>query len=126
MLPLGKENSTAMVGVFELCNPHLLPEETLVHLLTSNFLVNTANMSKSKMLELVVSNMTPREQREYRDNRRGTLLKQLQQSSSNENILDINKIQVHGSESPVNKNTNKRDSSDTGGPELKRSKISWP
>ena len=60
------------------------------------------------------------------DNRRGTLLKKLQNSSSNDNILHNNKVQVHGSESPVNKKNKKRDSSDTGGPEHKKSRISWP
>ena len=81
MFPPVKEKCKEMVGIFELCNPHLLSEEILTDQLTSVFPLFSPSMTKAQALDLFCSHISPKEQRVHRDNRRGVLLKRLQRSS---------------------------------------------
>ena len=132
MFPPVKENSKEMLGIFELCNPHLLSEEMLNYQLTSKFPLNSPNMTKTQALDLFCSHISPKEQRVHRDNRRGVLMKRLQRSSlkkdfkENPKSTTIIDYKLNASTSPVKEPENKRVSSEPGGPEAKRSKITWP
>ena len=116
-----------MTGIFELCNPHLLSGDMLASHLQCRFSMTSANLTKSQTLELFCLNISPKEQRVHRDNRRGVLLKRLQRSSLKQDfqekvkILNSNDFKPH-----MKEQENKRVSSGLTGPEQKRSKICWP
>ena len=134
MFPPVKEKCKEMVGIFELCNPHLLSEEILTDQLYSVFPLFSPSMTKAQALDLFCSHISPKEQRVHRDNRRGVLMKRLQRSyfkkDFTENhksaIIGDEKGQLNASKSPMKEQENKRVSSEPGGPEAKRSKITWP
>ena len=120
-----------MVGIFELCNPHLLPEDVLITHLSAKFSLPTNNLTKSQSLELFVANISPKNQRLHRDNRRGNVLKRLQRSTNKKDITEKQKHYIMNNnknicKSPIKEQENKRVSTASGGPEPKRSKISWP
>jgi hypothetical protein len=119
MTPTIIEKSEDLVGIFELCNPHLLPEDILINQLTSKFPLHLPNMSRSQIVDLYSSHISPKEQRVHRENRRGILLKRLQRSPVKKNTLNDFNYQL-------NVRKDKRVSSGQCGPEPKRSKITWP
>ena len=131
MFPPVKEKCKEMVGIFELCNPHLLSEEILTDQLTSVFPLFSPSMTKAQALDLFCSHISPKEQRVHRDNRRGVLLKRLQRSSLKKDFKENPKsatcdYKCNASKSPMKEQENKRVTSEPGGPEAKRSKITWP
>jgi len=134
MTPTNKDQPQDAIGLFEMCNPHLMPENILIDHLTHRFSLNLTNMSRSQIVDLFSSHISPKEQRVHRENRRGNLLKRLQRSSakkiSTENAkhykLSDNGYQTNVNMSSVNVQKDKRASSEPGGPESKRSKITWP
>lgn len=67
-------------SLFELCNPHLVPAASLAQLLATRCpgIQNIHALTDIQVLELAVAHLAPKSQREYRDNRRGRLLKRLQ------------------------------------------------
>ena len=132
MFPPGKDKSKDMIGIFELCNPHLLSEEMLTEQLTSKFYLYSPGITKAQALELFCLNISPKEQRVHRDNRRGVLMKRLQRSSWKKDLKEnpksgtISNYKLNASTSPMKEQENKRVTSEPGGPEAKRSKITWP
>ena len=131
MFPPTKEKSKDNVGIFELCNPHLLPEEMLNDQLTSVFPLYLPSITKAQALDLFCSHISPKEQRVHRDNRRGLLMKRLQRSSFKKDLKENLKSatcnhKCNASKSPMPEQENKRVTSEPGGPEAKRSKITWP
>ena len=60
-----------MIGIFELCNPHLLSEEMLIAQLTSKFPLYSTNMTKAQALDLFCSHISPKVERAHQDSRKG-------------------------------------------------------
>ena len=119
------------VGIFELCNPHLLPEDVLSAHLTNKFSLQTTNLPRAQCLELFVVHISPKDQRLHRDNRRGKVLKRLQRSSATKDVTEKSKHCLLNNDknqfkSPVKVQENKRSSDTESGTEPKRTKISWP
>ena len=110
MFPLGKEKCKDMIGIFELCNPHLLSEEMRIAQLTSKFHIYSPNMTKALALDLFCSHISPKVQRAHQDSRKGVLLKRLGQdflkkilneSPKNIKIIGDDKGQLSASEFPT-------------------------
>ena len=130
MFPPGKEKCKDMIGIFELCNPHLLSEEILIAQLTSKFPLYSLNMTKAQALDLFCSHISPKVQRAHQDSRKGILLKRLQKDSMKKNLNESPKnIKIMGDgkgqvrKSPIKEQEIKRVSNEPGGPEAKRSRI---
>jgi hypothetical protein len=131
MFQPGKEKCKDMIGIFDLCNPHLLSEEMLIAQLTSRFPLYSLNMTKAQALDLFCSHISPKVQRAHQDSRKGVLLKRLGKDFLkkilNESPKSINIIGEKGklsaSEFPTKEQEIKRVSSELGGPEAKRSRI---
>jgi len=120
-----------MVGIFELCNPHLLPEDVIISHLSSKFSLPTTNLTKSQSLELFIANISPKDQRIHRDNKRGNVLKRLQKSPNKKDTTEKPKHYIMNNnknicKSSIKEQENKRVSTTSGGPDPKRTKISWP
>jgi len=113
---------TQTLGLFEMLNPELLANETLSDQIKSKLHLPVFSISRSNLVELYSLHLSPKSQRIYRENRRGTLLKKRQKSSSKSAIPDIMKNSTQS--------TNLKRSSTTevksGVSDSKRSKITWP
>ena len=134
MAPAGKDPIPGSFGVFEMCNPHLLPEELLIEQLTYSFPLHLVNTSQPELVELFSIHISPKEQRVHRDNRRGIVLKRLQRSPTKKSSTETQKHHtLKGNDDKCNftkpfttGQKEKRASNDSDGPDNKRSKITWP
>ena len=129
------------VGLFEMCNPHLLASETLADQIKTKLCLPVFNSSRTNLgklrrakfyvhlliscitVELFVMHLSPKSQRIHRDNRRGNILKTRQKANPSLKASDESKSVTTSSSS-----SNKRASSNetTSGTPSKRPKISWP
>eukprot|EP00092_Neocalanus_flemingeri_P061097 GFUD01073382.1.p1 GENE.GFUD01073382.1~~GFUD01073382.1.p1 ORF type:complete len:135 (+),score=24.11 GFUD01073382.1:44-448(+) len=134
MTPTSNNQPQDAIGTFEMCNPHLIPEDLLITHLTRKFSLNLTNKSRGQIVELFSSHISPKEQRIHRENKRGVLLKRLQRSTVKKNspdnpkhfMLADNNCQTNVNKASINMQKDKRSPSEPEGPEPKRSKITWP
>merc|ERR1719461_1340439 len=67
-----------LFGLFEMCNPHLLPTEVLSEEVRSRLAMPVLGATRSRLVEWYSVNLSPKCQRIHRENRRGKTLRRRQ------------------------------------------------
>eukprot|EP00092_Neocalanus_flemingeri_P067488 GFUD01082381.1.p1 GENE.GFUD01082381.1~~GFUD01082381.1.p1 ORF type:complete len:136 (+),score=28.91 GFUD01082381.1:35-442(+) len=73
-------SSPAEVSLFQLINPHLISTDILGQILEINFCLTASTYTRARLIKLFTQNVSPKDQRKSKDNRKGTMVKRLQQA----------------------------------------------
>ena len=125
-------------SLFELVNPHILTTPVLLSYLTVQCHIHQELdlLSRQDLLGLFINHVSPKPQRNHRDNRRGVVLKRLQAKKDKGKERDRgDKVQVSEVKPANNAKTHqgtdnfvekRKSNGDSGEVERKRPKITWP